>query len=313
MTIITDASKITDKQFHALYEEAYEAAKKIDFTGLDPFTKNPGKSLIVLDFDGSNSVFVPEICDAVLYTGLKERVEQLNEKYTVVISSGRGMNDLRGIIDIPQIENYAWSHGSEILVNGEPKKYIEDERAEKLHATYQIIIAKMNLPIPVDVEIKLGNRVVHWKKYCEENKMTDVAVKEVEEILFRDHICPAIEEYNKGQINPTLRIKVVNHESCAELMPKDARNKGHALLDFVFLDYKPIYKNILVLGDSASDGDMIRMADKLSAIYNIYAVSVTVQQRRTPEWMMQREYPHIVLPYCKDTDPDMKLGGGPFV
>ena len=96
-------------------------------------------------------------------------------------------------------------------------------------------------------------------------------------------------------------------------MPKDARNKGHALLDFVFLDYKPIYKNILVLGDSASDGDMIRMADKLSAIYNIYAVSVTVQQRRTPEWKMQREYPHIVLPYCKDTDPDMKLGGVPLV
>ena len=76
MTIITDASKITDKQFHALYEEAYEAAKKIDFTGLDPFTKNPGKSLIVLDFDGSNSVFVADLNNAVWYDGLKDRAIQ---------------------------------------------------------------------------------------------------------------------------------------------------------------------------------------------------------------------------------------------
>lgn len=315
MTIITNAGRITDKQIYALYSEACEAVKKLDFKGLYPIAKNPSSSLLVLDFDGTNSVFVTNPNDVVWYSGLKKRVVKLHETgYNVAISSGRGLDDLQRVIGIPQIKNYAGIHGNQILLNGDRfRNYLPKERQIQLRQIYDGILNSLNENhLPIEIEYKPGSMVLHWREYCEKECMSANELSGFEKELFDEVIDPVLDKYNT-QADSNLRIKATNHGMNADFSAENARNKGHALLDFAFLDCTPLYKNILVLGDSASDETMIRMADELSGRYNIYVVSITVQQKSTPDWMMKREYPHIVLPYCKQTDPDNKVGGVPLV
>ncbi|MFH0836779.1 MAG: hypothetical protein V1870_01495 [Candidatus Aenigmatarchaeota archaeon] len=291
--------------------------------GLKPFTKYPQGSLIVLDYDGSNSVFVPDPSKAIWYPGLKDRVEKLDEiGYIITMSSGRGLDDIQSKTNIPEIRNYAGSHGGQVLVNGELRDYMPKEKQDKLRYVYNYILRKLKergLPCFIDIEDdKPGSMILHWRKYCEDAKMTGQKLSKFEKDLFDRYINPVCDEYNHQ--NPDMRIKVDDHGMTAEFSPEIARNKGDALIDFVFpfVDGKPdltspMYKNILIMGDSGTDENMMRKADELSNSHGLYIVSVTVQQQSTPEWMMEREYPHIVLGYNPESDPDMKLGGVLFV
>lgn len=68
---------------------------------------------LFLDYDGTLSPIAPRPELATLPAGTREVLRRLSERYPVVIVSGRGREDVAGLVDLPGLA-YAGSHGFDI-------------------------------------------------------------------------------------------------------------------------------------------------------------------------------------------------------
>ena len=71
---------------------------------------------VFFDYDGTLTPIVEDPDDATLTPAARAAIERLAELCTVAVVSGRDLDDVRGMVDIPGI-HYAGSHGFDILTS----------------------------------------------------------------------------------------------------------------------------------------------------------------------------------------------------
>jgi trehalose-phosphatase len=72
-----------------------------------------GRPVIFLDYDGTLTPIVDEPSQAILPNKTKQLIRKLSERWTVIIMTGRALNDARNLVDLENLV-YAGSHGFNI-------------------------------------------------------------------------------------------------------------------------------------------------------------------------------------------------------
>jgi alpha,alpha-trehalase len=193
---------------------------------------------VFLDYDGTLTPIVSRPEDAVLSQEMRETLLELASQSTVALVSGRGLQDVRSLVDIGDIY-YAGSHGFEMAgPNGFAK---ENEEAtgflEDLDEAEAYLEERLAGIPGSQVERKRFTIAIHYRNVSEERVGT------VEEIVNDAH-----RRYP--------RFRRTEGKKVYELQPDIDWNKGRAIewlmdaLDLAEPDYVPFY-----VGDDITDED----------------------------------------------------------
>jgi trehalose 6-phosphate phosphatase len=125
-------------------------------------TERPGRSALLVDFDGSLAPFVPHAEDARPLPGVVEVIERIAASYgRVAIVSGRPLSYLTRHVAVDGLA-YAGLYGMEWLIGGE---YAVDHRVRPYLEAVAAATAEVEAELPSDlVEPKAGISVtLHWR------------------------------------------------------------------------------------------------------------------------------------------------------
>ncbi|MFW6055120.1 MAG: trehalose-phosphatase, partial [Thermodesulfobacteriota bacterium] len=193
---------------------------------------------VFLDYDGTLTPIVSRPEEAVLSQDMQRTLIDLAEKCTVAIISGRGLADVRGLVDIESIY-YAGSHGFEIQGPGDLK--MELEAAREL------------LPILDEVEEDLENKLKPVSGSLVERKKFSIAVH-YRNVALEDSA--QVETIVDEVLSRNPKLSKGTGKKVFELKPKIDWHKGRALrwllekLDLDQYGVMPIF-----IGDDVTDED----------------------------------------------------------
>lgn len=214
---------------------------------------------IFLDYDGTLTPIVSRPEEALLSQKMRQSLVKLAEKSTVAIVSGRGLADVRALVDIDDLY-YAGSHGFEI--EGPFGLSRDNQEAEGF------------LPVLDDAEQRLQDRLAQIQGAQVERKRFSIAVHfrnvaadkawEVEQIV--DAVLADAGELRKG-----------HGKKVYELKPDLDWDKGKALhwlmenLELIQPGIIPVF-----IGDDLTDEDAFKVLDKVGL-----SVVVGAESRKT--------------------------------
>jgi trehalose-phosphatase len=192
---------------------------------------------VFLDYDGTLTPIVEDPADATLDDDARAAVRAAADELTVSIVSGRDLDDVRAMVDLPGLA-YAGSHGFDMLLaDGTRERYGEDY-LDDLDAVERHLRDHLADLAGVSVERKRFAVGVHSRRAPD-----DATRREAE------HVVAA----TAGE-HP--RLKVTGGKHIEEFRPGIEWHKGHALrrlmtvLDLDVADHPPIY-----VGDDVTDED----------------------------------------------------------
>ncbi len=205
-----------------------------------------GMSAIFLDYDGTLTPIVNEPSQAVLSERMREILRELSKNCTLSIISGRGLEDIRGMVGIDGLV-YVGSHGFEGVGPdgplpgqelGEPFLPSLDRAEGELHSALQGIEGAW-------VERKRFGVTVHFRNVDREN-------------------VPRVEALFNGVARRYSDLKMTGGKEILELRPNVDWGKGKvvlALLDRFHVSGPRVIP--LYIGDDETDEDAFRaLADK---------------------------------------------------
>lgn len=202
-------------------------------------------SLLMLDYDGTLSPFKAVRSEAVMYPGIKERLEKiLNMIDTqVIIVSGRALKDLTPLVDLYPSPELWGSHGSECMTKD--GKYtppdIDPKASEGLEAAKKVCFEKeIN---PDFLEFKPASVALHWRGFDEKKQ------QEIENTIK--------DEWDKITSSYPLQLHFFN--GGMELRPL-GKGKDDAILSI--LSKLPEDAIIAYLGDDLTDEDAFKALGK---------------------------------------------------
>ncbi len=203
--------------------------------------RSKGRTVIFLDYDGTLTPIVSRPEDAVLDQGNREVLTELAELCTVAVVSGRGLRDVKALVDIPNL-HYAGSHGYEI----EGPEGLKMEHSQAMEF----------LPVLDKVEKELGKALENIEGSQVERKKFSIAVhyRNVDPAKAGD-----VEKVVDAKLeeNPTLRKGT--GKKVFELQPNLDWNKGKALGWLLnALGYEPTEVQPFYIGDDITDEDAFR-------------------------------------------------------
>jgi alpha,alpha-trehalase len=200
---------------------------------------------VFLDYDGTLTPIVSRPEDAHLSQEMGDTLKGLKEKCTVSIISGRGLTDVRQLVNVPGLY-FGGSHGFEI--EGPDNVHMELDKARDvlplLDEAEHILNQKLGSIPGSLVERKKYSIAVHYRN------VADSQAKDVEDIV--DHTINSFKGLRKGY-----------GKKVFELKPDISWDKGQAvlwLLSKLELDQYgvvPIY-----IGDDVTDEDAFKVFSK---------------------------------------------------
>jgi trehalose 6-phosphate phosphatase len=202
---------------------------------IDPFFKSISKgSLLMLDYDGTLAPLVKERMQAFPYPGVKEKLLSLmNKKNTrIVIISGRSLDDLETLLNMPPNLELWGSHGFERKLDGKKTSVpLDDKLREGLNEGIKVCKDKVDAS---QCEIKPYAIAIHWRE-----------VNSLEKLPVYNQIYQAWEKicsFRNLEIHP--------FDGGLELRPK-GRNKKNVVQEL--LAEVPQKTAIAYLGDDNTD------------------------------------------------------------
>ncbi len=180
--------------------------------------------LLFLDFDGTLSPIVEHHNDAEISDEMRGLVEELAEVYPVAVVSGRGLDDVKKRVNLPELF-YAGSHGFEI---SGPDGFSRDhEEAVKVIPVFNeiepILKEKLGKISGVDFERKKFTLAIHYRQVKPEQEqevhsIVDDVLKDYPEVAASGgkkviEIRPAI-DWHKGKAVEFLK-KVLSEKESA--------------------------------------------------------------------------------------------------
>lgn len=138
--------------------------------------------LLFLDFDGTLSPIVEHHADAAISEEMRGLVKELAKIYPVAVISGRGMDDVKERVNLPDLY-YAGSHGYEI--SGPNKFFKENEEAQSVLPLFDeiepILREQLQNIRGVDFERKKFTLAIHYRQVKAEHEQE--VLDKVKEVL----------------------------------------------------------------------------------------------------------------------------------
>lgn len=208
------------------------------FQKYDRVFDNTGDSKVVLffDYDGTLTPIVERPQDAILPEEMRSTLKKISQKYTTAVISGRGLKDVKSMVDIKGLI-YAGSHGFEI--EGPQGRNINNEKGEEF------------LPVMDRAEQELRKDLKSVKGINIERKKYSIAVH------YRQVDDPDIDKVRKVVENTERdhdELKLSGGKKIFELAPAIDWHKGKALrwiLEMLGLDKPGVVP--LYIGDDLTD------------------------------------------------------------
>ena len=218
----------------------------------------PGRRLaIFLDYDGTLTPIVdrPEL--AVLSGPTREVVQGLAVCATVVILSGRDLDDVQQRVGIDGII-YAGSHGFDIIGPGGLRKKVATEFLPILDVAETEVRTKLDRIPGALVERKCFSIAAHYR--LADQKGVDAVVRAVNEVAGRHR-----------------ELRMVSGKKLYELQPDIDWDKGRAMLWLIeTLELEQLGTLLFYIGDDRTDEDAFRALGKRGT-----SIIVTEQTRST--------------------------------
>jgi len=207
---------------------------------LDSFTKEPGRTGIATDFDGTISAIVPKNSDAKIDEDAKRVLARLQKRYRLVsVISGRPVRQLAELVGLKGLY-YVGNHGAEYLTNG--RYEVAPEAAG---------IAPTLARIYQELKINEHNFALDYKTYSLS-------------IHYRTHPSPQAAEIRLSKILCKYKepdLKILKGRMVFDLYA-EAIDKGRAVEHLV----KTFgLKNFLYVGDDRTDIDAFKKMQKLES------------------------------------------------
>lgn len=192
---------------------------------------------VFLDYDGVLTGIVNDPADAILDPPVRDAIDRLASLATVAIISGRDLDDVRAMVDLPGLA-YAGSHGFDMLRPDGSRERKGDEYLDDLN----------------DVERRLVDEVVGLDGVRIERKRYAIAVhtRRAPDDDTRDRAWSVVDGL-AGQYD---RLRVTHGREIWEFRPNIPWDKGRALvrlMDVLGVDaerHPPVY-----VGDDVTDED----------------------------------------------------------
>lgn len=204
------------------------------------FQKAKARSLLMIDYDGTLAPLVPNRMEAHPYPHVTERLLALLQlKNTrVVLVSGRSLNDLEALFDLPSSLEVWASHGMERRLSTGKKFYapLNPKLIEGLKKGVQLCLETAS---PKQCEIKPFSVALHWRGLEPAEKWN---LMESVEAAWND----LIKEYD---------LEIHRFDGGIELRTK-GRNKGSVVQDLL-KEIKP-ETAVAYLGDDLTDEDAFK-------------------------------------------------------
>jgi trehalose 6-phosphate phosphatase len=192
---------------------------------------------LFLDYDGVLTPIVDDPAAATLDPAMRDAVVAAADALPVAVISGRDLDDVRGMIDVPGIA-YAGSHGFDMLLADGERERKGDEYLDDLDAAQRALDERIGDLPGVTVERKRYAIAVHTRRARDADVRARVE-RTVEEVA-ADHD----------------RLRVTGGKMIQELRPAIEWDKGRALvrlMEVLELDtdrHPPLY-----VGDDITDED----------------------------------------------------------
>lgn len=192
------------------------------------------KTLYAFDFDGTLSSINKDIHGAQLTERTYNLLNQISLKVPVAIISGRGVQDLKKRISIPNIYLIG-NHGLEGLIKWKNKQ----ERAKKISRQWLKKIISYDLDDSITIENKKYSLSIHFRNSNNRKK----SIENIKNLI--------------ADLSPKPRI--VQGKCVFNLIPANSPHKGTAILEL-----KKILKvtNVFYIGDDDTDEDVFRINKK---------------------------------------------------
>lgn len=195
------------------------------------------KPALFFDYDGTLTPIVARPDLAILDPKMKALLERLSQKLPVAILSGRGLEDVKKLVGLPQLI-YAGSHGMEIAG---PHLHKIAEGAEQLR------------PILEEAKTFLQAQLANYSGVLVEDKKFSLAIHYR---LAQESDLAAIEKVVDSSARQFKELKKTTGKKVLELRANISWDKGKALLYLIkvlkldWQKYLPLY-----LGDDETDED----------------------------------------------------------
>lgn len=225
-----------------------------------------GRVLLLLDYDGTLTPIAPRPEMATLPPETRQAVSRLHrrERYTVGLVSGRGLDDLTAMVDLPGLI-YAGNHGLEI--RGPGRDFIHPAAAQLRPELDNLLNAlRENLAgyAGVLVEGKGLTLSVHYR-------LTPPELRPQLQSAFEETIAAA---------QPAGQVRITRGKGVLEVRPAVDWDKGQAILR-IAADFPPGTLPIF-FGDDLTD------EDGFAAVHQLNGLSVLVGPARQPTRAMYR-------------------------
>lgn len=191
------------------------------------------KTLYAFDFDGTLAKINQNYKRAILSTKTRSLLSALSRHSEVAIISGRGVKDLKKLIDLPDV-TLIGNHGME----GIKKWKLKQKRAQKICKKWKLDLNKQNLTEDILIEDKIFSLSLHYR-----------------EASNRKHASNAIEKAIQS-LRPLPRI--VGGKCVYNLIPMGFPNKGNAIKELRKLKKCP---HVFYIGDDDTDEDVFNIID----------------------------------------------------
>jgi alpha,alpha-trehalase len=200
------------------------------------------KSIIFLDYDGTLTPIVsrPEL--AIMGESIRKALVELSDKIPVAIISGRELNDVRNLVQIPHIY-YAGNHGFELRHPDGTETVLEDvKKYPPLLDRIETSLQPLRTSYPgVIIERKRFSLAVHYR------------------LLKDESLIPPLETSLSGTVTQFSQYKLTSGKKVFELRPSIDWHKGKAvqvITNEIYgntADSYPVY-----IGDDLTDEDAFR-------------------------------------------------------
>ena len=194
---------------------------------------------LFLDYDGVLTPIVDDPAAATLGDDTRRAVQQAADKLTVAIISGRDLDDVRGMVDLPGLA-YAGSHGFDMLLPDGSRERKGDDYLDDLDVVERSLSDELGGAEGVTIERKRHAIAVHTRRAPDD--------------AIRQHVASVVEAVAaRGD-----RLRVTGGRDIQEFRPDIDWDKGRALVrltEVLALDvdrHPPVY-----VGDDLTDEDAL--------------------------------------------------------
>ncbi|MDI9618865.1 trehalose-phosphatase [Methanothermobacter sp.] len=226
------------------------------------YLKNPSRTAIITDIDGTISEIAPTPSEARVDEEMREVLRRISERYSLLaFISGRPVHEALRMVGV-QDAIYVGNHGLEYIINGRYKRFREVEEYIPIIRKCALKLKEKSPDENIIFEDKGICYSIHYRQ-CTDPELTE---KRIMDIL--------------REMSESRGIRVDHGRMLVELKPPVEYNKGFIVRKII---EESDVSSAVYLGDDVTDADAFRELRKLESERKIKTASIIVLSKEIPD------------------------------